>query len=75
MDNVRAKFLCAWIEKKEDGAVRVNLQAVTSGSKENEQFWKYTPSGSMEMYITNPSAAGFFEKGKEYFLDFSRANS
>lgn len=65
---VRAKFKA--ISK---GDNNVTLQAVTSGSEENEQFWKYTPSGLIQMGIDNKDALEQFEIGKEYYVDFSKA--
>lgn len=39
--------------------------------KENESWSKYTPSGKIEMAVTNPSAIYAFEIGKAYFIDFT----
>jgi hypothetical protein len=39
----------------------------------NEEWTKWTPSGSVKMHITNPEAVGQFEVGKDYFLDFTPA--
>lgn len=37
----------------------------------NKAFWQATPSGSLEMRITNPAAFDFFTPGKKLFLEFS----
>lgn len=66
---VRAKFRCTG---KEGNQVYFNV--VYTGSKENEQFWKYTPAGQIQMSIDNEQAAEQFEEGKEYYVDFSLAN-
>lgn len=58
----------------EVGAV-IHLYPVMSGSKENEKFYRYSPSGKMELGTLNPKAAKFFEIGKEYYIDFSEAVS
>ena len=71
IDSVRAKFYVYSITLYADNA-QVVLQPVTSGSKENETFWKYTPSGKLEMSIKG-SAAALFEVGKEYYIDFTLA--
>lgn len=75
--NIRAKFQCSSAEKSGDNEYNtqenVSLHPVVSGSKENESFSRWTPSGSLLMTITNPSAFGFFEAGKEYYLDISKA--
>ncbi|CAN7303120.1 hypothetical protein LJR231_001551 [Phyllobacterium sp. LjRoot231] len=39
--------------------------------KVNESWSKYTPSGKIEMAVTNPSAIDAFEIGKAYFIDFT----
>lgn len=68
--SIRAKFHCHMIRKSEDGsACLVRLSAVTTGSAENEQWSKYTPSGDLSLDISNPAAFDQFEHGKEYFID------
>jgi hypothetical protein len=52
--------------------VQVTFQPVTSGSPENDNFFKWTPSGKLEMSI-KPEVAELFEVGKSYYLDFSPA--
>jgi hypothetical protein len=69
---VRAKFQCDSVETVVNGGT-VKLHPVTSGSKENEQFFKYTPSGSLVMGIVNLEALKQFEPGKSYYLDFTLA--
>jgi len=49
------------------------MQAVYDGSPENNQFAQATPSGSLEMYISNPAALDFLEPNKDYYLDFTAA--
>ena len=71
----RSKFKCTAVETDDrfpDGN-NVKLEAVTSGSEENKSFWKYTPSGSIQMFITNKKAVELFVAGKEYYVDFSKA--
>jgi hypothetical protein len=50
----------------------VQLEAVTSGPG-NEAWSQYTPSGKLEMTITNPDAIGFFTPGKTVFINFTDA--
>lgn len=74
---VRSKFKCESKTITADGAT-VKLSPVIGGSKENENFFKYTPYGNIEIGVLNDSAKGFsvaaeFEPGKEYFVDFSKA--
>lgn len=51
----------------------VNMSPVVSGSEENKSFSLYTPSGKIEMHITNPDAIGFFKARKEYYVEFKEA--
>jgi hypothetical protein len=76
MERVRAKFAVSNILKDQYGSVVVKLYAVCKGdesSPENESFSNSTPSGNVELYITNPAASEFFEKltGKYVYLDFT----
>ena len=70
---IRAKFRCESKTQYANG-VQVNLRAVTSGSKEYEEFFKWTPSGNFEMGTLNAAAAAQFEPGKSYHLDFTTAD-
>jgi hypothetical protein len=42
-------------------------------TEENRRYSKATPNGSLEMTVDNPPAQEFFELGKTYYLDFSKA--
>lgn len=66
---VRAKFKVAEIQ---DGTVK--MHPVTSGSKENDSFFKATPSGQLTMGIVNPDALKQFAVGDEYYVDFNKAS-
>lgn len=70
--NIRAKMYCSNVEPI-GNQESVNLEAVVSGSDENKSFSDATPSASLRMTISNPSAQGAFEVGKEYYLDFTPA--
>jgi hypothetical protein len=39
--------------------------------KDNESWSKYTPSGKLEMTVTNPGAIDQFAVGQAYYLDFT----
>lgn len=67
----RAKFYVFSKTEFADGW-QITLQAVTKTSPENETFWKYTPSGKVEMSIRK-EAGDLFVVGQEYYLDFSPA--
>lgn len=40
---------------------------------ENTKFWTASPSGQLMLGTVNEAAAAYFELGKEYYLDFTRA--
>ncbi len=54
--------------------LEVKMTPVIGGSEENKSFSKYTPSGEVRLHITNPDVLGFFEAGKEYYVEFKQAN-
>ena len=67
---VRAKFKCWNKTANENGTYDYHFEAVTSGSEENKEFWKWTPSGTLRM---NALKGELFEVNKEYYLDFNIA--
>lgn len=70
---VRCKFKCVSKTEIEGNGTSVTLEPVSSGSEENEKFFKYTPSGDINLGILNPAAAEQFEPGKQYYVEFSPA--
>ncbi|MDE2102608.1 MAG: hypothetical protein KGL39_35505 [Patescibacteria group bacterium] len=70
--SVRAKFKVESVEHTADSA-NVKLSAVISGSEENKQFFRWTPSGGIQLSTVNKEAANRFEPGKEYYVDFTPA--
>jgi hypothetical protein len=69
---VRAKFKITSKTESIDG-FNVLMSPVTSGSKENEEFFKFTPGGQITIGTVNPVAAAQLEVGKEYYVDFTKA--
>lgn len=67
---VITKFVC----NNNSGGV-IDLTAVYSGSKENEEFFKLTPAGSIKLQTVNEKAAEQFEVGKEYYVKFEKVNN
>jgi hypothetical protein len=70
---VRCKFACTGKVKVAEDNTSITLSPVYSGSDENKEFWKWTPGGSIQFYTINEKAAEQFELGKEYYVDFSKA--
>lgn len=68
--SVRAKF---WCQSNVNGVVI--LYPVVDGSEENKAFWQATPGGQITLTITNPAAKEQFEASKEYYVDFTPAQS
>lgn len=73
---VRAKFTCTSKEHdtNDPSHGQVKLEAVTSGSSENEGFFSFTPWGIITLGTVNPTAFAQFEPGKEYYIDFTLAD-
>lgn len=40
------------------------------GSDEDQQFSRWTPSGSLSISVTNPNLIGRFKVGDTFYLDF-----
>lgn len=71
---VRAKFSVSNHLKDDYGNHIIRLYAVyDDGIEENKRFATSTPSGSIELTITNPPAAEFFKAGKQVYVDFTVA--
>ena len=75
--NVVAKMRC--VERRDyqhsadakQKTTTVRLQPVYADEGPNATWSKYTPSGQVELQITNPAAVESFELGKCYLVTFS----
>ncbi len=77
---IRCQFRCVTVtrsvSKSQDPDLygrthdRVGLRPVTEGSRENREFFADTPAGVIELDLVLPD---LFEPGKDYFVDFIRA--
>lgn len=54
---------------------RVEMSPVTCGSPENENFFRWTPSGKITMDCTLPHVGSTFVPGREYSVQFFAAES
>jgi hypothetical protein len=70
MQKVRAKMKCCQTGQNEDGTFTANFYPVTGGSKENEEFFKWTPGGQLQLSVLKSQ---YFEAGKEYYIDIEAA--
>lgn len=80
--NVTAKFEVqsitehAWSQTYKGEEIHprtVKLQAVYGTGQENKSWSEATPSGSIEMMITNPAAFEQFKLGAQVYLTFTDA--
>lgn len=74
--NVLARFRCIEIKHLVTGSpndvmATITLIPVYGDGKGNESWSKYTPSGKLEMNVTNPAAIAAFELGKTFQIEFS----
>jgi hypothetical protein len=81
VQTVRAKFFVEDIRHSDipgtEQYASITMRPVfgTYGDGEVNKTWsKYTPSGQLQITITNPAAIDAFEKGKAYYLDFTPAD-
>lgn len=66
MQGVVAKFICDSVT--DFGSRReITLSAAVQGDA-NKTWSKWTPSGSIKMTVTNPTAYEQFVPGREYYL-------
>lgn len=72
---VRAKFKVqsisraqGWGQHKEVQTIK--LAPVTGGSPENDAFYAATPGGQIELSTVRAEAAGEFDLGREFYIDF-----
>jgi len=75
MSKVIAKFNVDELTKYGNGCVgggKVVLMPVIGNTEENKVFWKYTPSGKIEMQIDNPEAYKQFEEMGEFYVTFEK---
>lgn len=70
---VRTKFTCQAKIDYSDGK-RIDFTPVIGGSPENEQFFKLTPGGQIQIMTVNEEAAKQFDLGAQYYIDFSPAS-
>ncbi len=69
----RAKFKCDEVSQTVNGG-KIILSPVTSGSPENEEFFRWTPYGKIEIGTINPKAIKQFIPGKDYYVDFTKCD-
>jgi len=71
--SVRCKFKLESIKRTASNGASIEMTPVASGSEENKQFFKWTPSGRIEFATVNEAAIEKLEIGKEYYIDITPA--
>lgn len=66
---VRAKFSCFHKDTGSSGQVR--FCAVVDNTKDNASWSEATPSGYLDMNVSNEAAFERFEVGQSYYIDFT----
>ena len=70
MSNVRCKFTVTSVTHYQGEAKRITLTPQYDPElPEDQRFSKYTPSGSLEMTVDNPSVVEALQIGKAFYLD------
>lgn len=69
---VRCKFVCQSILLDQNGG-KVTLTPVTTGSEENDIFFKWTPFGELTMGIVKDELVKQFVPGQSYYIDLTPA--
>lgn len=70
MKALRAKFQVTTITHYENGS-EVKMLPVTRGSPENEEFFKWTPSGEIKIGLIKKEQAEVFQPGREFYIDMT----
>lgn len=72
---IKAKMQCNIVEKTE-WAETVKFAAVYSeNNSEDNTFAAATPSGILELTVTNKSVHGHFQPGRKYYVDITEATA
>jgi hypothetical protein len=85
--SVRAKFRVQSITssvgtiRNEDGSygsgevktIKMSPTYDSNPESENGKFWAASPGGELSLNVVNPKAVEQFELGKDYYLDFTKA--
>ena len=79
MTTMRAKMEVRDAEKT-GTMLKLNLSAVCgtdpfgpNGESEDNTYSRYTPTATLEMYITNPALVDKFKQGQKFYVDFTEA--
>ena len=77
--SVRAKFYVSEVKQSryasQGGGIltTVKLLPVIGDSEENKAFFRWTPSGAIDLGTINPAVVEQFHIGDEFYVDFTSA--
>lgn len=73
---IKSKFSCVSVTETAYATKEAKLQAQYSATNpEDNQFAKSTPSGSIDISISNPDAMDFIKPGKKYYVYFEECEN
>ena len=67
---IRTKFRVNSVNHNVDGT-QVGLSVVTWGSSENDQYFKATPFGTINLGLLSHETGKAFVPGKDFYVDFT----
>lgn len=70
---VRAKMVVECVELLSYGGEHIRFRCQYSENPEDNSFAEATPSGSMELTISNPKLANFFNPNDVIYLNIEKA--
>lgn len=73
--SVKAKFRCLKVEAQTVGYENVSFEPRYEDGDDavNKSWSEATPSGQLEMCITNPALMGHFKPGRQYMVTIEEA--
>jgi hypothetical protein len=71
---MNAKMKVSTVTLTENGELLV-MEVVTNGSPEDNTYSQFTPSGSVQLHITNKDLEGGFVPGQVFYVQFTEADS
>ena len=69
---MRAKFTVN-AEERTSWSITYKMTPIVSGSPENEEFFKTTPGGKIEITVKADATPARLVLGKSYYIDFTEA--
>ena len=71
MNTSRCKFIVGSVTHFDEEHRQIKMYPVAGGSEENRKFWEYTPSGLLDLSISNPNALKGITPGQEFYIDLT----